>query len=287
MQINPVFRKELKLTMRSSRLPMILLIYNSVLAFITLLVFYTIIENARWTQVMDYTSVFLLYMITFIVEGLLLAFIIPALTANAISGERERQTLDILLTTPMTPFGIILGKLMSSIGIILLLVISSIPVLAIVFAFGGVSLADVVKIVCYLVFAAVFSGAMSIACSARIKKTTTSTVVAYAGMLGLIGGTVLIVALGALVTTVSPVDTPSVVLGMISMILLINPGVTVFALLSGQFSYRDSLTVILYETFDVPKVVSDHWILLSIVVQCVFLVLMIWSASAALRPKRR
>ena len=286
MQINPVFRKELKLTMRSSRLPTILLIYNSVLAFITLLVFYTIIENARWTQVMDYTAVFLLYMITFVAEGLLLAFIIPALTSNAISGERERQTLDILLTTPMSPFRIILGKLMSSISIILLLVISSIPVLAIVFAFGGVSLLDVIKVVCYLVFASVFAGAMSIASSARFKKTTTSTVVSYAGVLGLIVGTLLIVTLGVMVSTVSPVDAPSVILGILS-ILLVNPGVTVIALLSGQFSYSDSFPAALRETLNVPPIVSEHWIVLSIVIQCVLLAAMIWSASAALGPKRR
>ena len=136
MQINPVFKKELKLSVRSARLPVVMLIYNSVLAFISLLIFYTIIGNAQWSGLMDFTSVILLYIVVISIEGVLLAFIIPALTASTISGERERQTLDILLTTRMTPFGIISGKLMSSVSMIVLLVISSIPVISIVFIFG-------------------------------------------------------------------------------------------------------------------------------------------------------
>ncbi|MFR6329249.1 MAG: hypothetical protein ACLUOI_10765 [Eisenbergiella sp.] len=44
------------------------------------------------------------------IEFLMLMFIMPALTASSISGERERQTLELMLTTNEAE-EIILGKL--------------------------------------------------------------------------------------------------------------------------------------------------------------------------------
>lgn len=286
MQINPVFRKELKLGVRSARLPIVMLIYNSVLAFISLLVFYTIIESARWSGIMDYTSVIVLYIVVVGIEGVLLAFIVPALTASTISGERERQTLDILLTTRMTPFGIISGKLMSSVSMIVLLVFSSIPVISIVFIFGGVSLADVIKIVLYLIFAAVFFGTMGISCSARFKKTTSSTVAAYGGVLGLCAGTVLIVIVGALVAAVSATVSIQSVVGILALILLLNPGMTAVAMLVGQLAYSSISGTVFHDVFGIPMFFSEHWVIISIILQLVFMILLLWRACSALKPKK-
>lgn len=286
MQINPVFRKELKLGVRSARLPIVMLIYNSVLAFISLLVFYTIIESARWSGIMDYTSVIVLYIVVVGIEGILLAFIVPALTASTISGERERQTLDILLTTRMTPFGIISGKLMSSVSMIVLLVFSSIPVISIVFIFGGVSLADVIKIVLYLIFAAVFFGTMGISCSARFKKTTSSTVAAYGGVLGLCAGTVLIVIVGALVAAVSATVSIQSVVGILALILLLNPGMTAVAMLVGQLAYCSISGTVFHDVFGIPMFFSEHWVIISIILQLIFMILLLWRACSALKPKK-
>ncbi len=73
----------------------------------------------------------------------MLIFIMPALTAGSISGERERQTLDILLTTTMKPSEIIWGKLLSSFSTMFLMVVSSFPLLAVSFVYGGIMIHDV------------------------------------------------------------------------------------------------------------------------------------------------
>lgn len=286
MQINPVFRKELKLGARSARLPIVMLIFNSVLAFISLLVFYSIIESARWSGVMDYPSVIVLYVVIIGIEGVLLAFIVPALTASTISGERERQTLDILLTTRMTPCGIISGKLMSSVSMIVLIVLSSIPVISIVFIFGGVSLGDVIRVVMYLIFAAVFFGTLGISCSARFKKTTSSTVVAYGGVLGLCAGTVLIVAIGALIAAFSPNLSVRSVVGVLAVLLLINPGMTTAAILIHQLAYGAAADTALNSLFGVPMFLSEHWILISIIVQVIFILILLWRSCGSLKPKK-
>ena len=287
MQVNPVFRKELKLGVRSARLPIVMLIYNSVLAFISLLVFYTILEGARWSGVMDYTSVIMLYIVMVAIEGVLLAFIVPALTASTISGERERQTLDILLTTRMTPFGIVSGKLLSAVSMIALLIISSIPVISIVFIFGGISLTDVFKIMLYLIFAAVFFGMIGIASSARLKKTTSSTVVAYGGVLGICAGTVLIVILGALLGSVSTTFSAHDIVGILGLILLFNPGMTTVAILVEQLADPSDAGIVFHEFLGVPQFLSEHWIAISILLQLLLMLLLLWRACGALKPRKR
>ncbi|MFQ9208670.1 MAG: ABC transporter permease [Clostridium fessum] len=61
----------------------------------------------------------------------------PALTASSISGERERQTLELMLTTTMEPRDMVLGKLASSLVTMLVLAVSALPVQALVFVYGA------------------------------------------------------------------------------------------------------------------------------------------------------
>ena len=44
-------------------------------------------------------------------ETLQVVFLAPALTAGAISLEREKQTLDLLVVTPISSLAIVIGKL--------------------------------------------------------------------------------------------------------------------------------------------------------------------------------
>lgn len=44
----------------------------------------------------------------------MLVLVAPAMTAGSISGERERQTLDLLLVTNTGPVKLVLGKLLES-----------------------------------------------------------------------------------------------------------------------------------------------------------------------------
>ena len=52
----------------------------------------------------------------------------PAQTAGAIVNERERQTYDVLLVTPLSPRQIVLGKLTSGLAYMLLLLIAALPI---------------------------------------------------------------------------------------------------------------------------------------------------------------
>ncbi len=286
MRINPVFRKELKLGMRTVRMPVIIMIFNAILALVSLLVFYSIIENVSWRGRIDYDSVILLYVVMVAIQGVLLAFIIPAVTANTISGERERQTLDILLTSKMTTLRIVVGKLMSSMSMVFLLLVSSIPVISLVFMFGGIALLDVVWIIFYLIFAGLIFGLMGVSCSSKFKKTTSATVVCYGGIIGLCGGTFFPILIVAILQNIRYSYDWKDIMGIVALILLFNPGVTTAIILVRQLAYADAIVEILHDTFNVPMFFTEHWITISLVAQVLLCVFMLWRAVKNLKPRK-
>lgn len=71
---------------------------------------------------------------------ILVVLSVPAVAGGSISLEREKKTLDVLLTTNLNPWRIITGKLEASLGVVLILTVSALPVLSLVVVFGGIGL---------------------------------------------------------------------------------------------------------------------------------------------------
>jgi ABC-type transport system involved in multi-copper enzyme maturation permease subunit len=118
-------------------------------------------------------------------ETLLVVALAPAFTAGAISMEREKQTLDLLATTPISSLAIVIGKLFSALTYLFILVFASIPMTAIVFVFGGVAPDDVVRGYAVLLATALGLGAMGLFFSALVKRTQAATILSYFTVLAL------------------------------------------------------------------------------------------------------
>ena len=169
----------MRVSARSFRLALVLLVFNGILALVALLNMYSMLAQIRVTAEIQYSSFLDLYLFMAVLEFVMLVFIMPAITAGSISGERERQTLDLMLSTKMAPIQIILGKLAASLSTMVLLIISSFPILALVFVYGGVTIKDIVMLLACYGAAALFVGSLGVCCSALFRKSTLSTVVAY------------------------------------------------------------------------------------------------------------
>jgi ABC-type Na+ efflux pump permease subunit len=74
---------------------------------------------------------------------LVLSFWGPSLTATAVTEERERRTLDLLLCTRLRPVDIVLGKFLGALVQGLLLVVASAPAVAFAAWWGGVTILNV------------------------------------------------------------------------------------------------------------------------------------------------
>jgi len=120
---------------------------------------------------------------------LIVLVLAPASTAGAISLEREKQTLDLLTTTPISSLAIILGKLLSALSWVFLLLLASIPVTALVFTFGGVGPDDMIKGYLVLVGTALAYGSIGLFVSALVKRTQAATVINLVTVLALTAGT--------------------------------------------------------------------------------------------------
>lgn len=192
MKNNPVYKRETTVRARSFRIPFILMVFNSVLALAALLNMYQTVAQARADSSIQYASFLQLYAFVATLEFLLLMFIMPALTSGSISGERERQTLELLFTTKMRPSDIILGKLFSAVTQLMILVLSSLPIVISCFIYGSVDFFDLgLLMLCFLV-AAFFAGGIGILFSALLKRSTFSNVCTYGLLLFLVVGSYMI-----------------------------------------------------------------------------------------------
>jgi len=90
--------------------------------------------------------------------------------SNAISDEIRRGTLDVLLTTPVNSFQIVMGKLLGSLLQAVLLLATSLPLLAIVRVFGGMTWEYVVSSLAVTLTAMILAGSVTMFLSIRLLR---------------------------------------------------------------------------------------------------------------------
>ncbi len=176
--INPLLRKELRQRMRSGRTILALSLYLFVIGAVAFVYMYVnvqgqtlILQPARTAELFTFLSY---------LQLALVSFVTPGIASGVISGERERQTLAVLLTTPLSPITIIFTKFISSISFLLLLIVMTLPLYSIVFLFGGVLPSQVLAVfgLQFITLGAI--AGISIFFSTLLRRTGWSTVFSYA-----------------------------------------------------------------------------------------------------------
>jgi len=180
--------KELRGRMRGRRAFVILTVYLLLLAGFTWMM-ELILEQQR-ARLLGGSAAFAsadigagIFAALLMLETLLVVALAPAFTAGSISMEREKQTLDLLATTPISSLSIVIAKLLSALTYLFILIFASIPLTAIVFVFGGVGPDDVVRGYVVLVATAVGLGSVGLFFSALLKRTQAATIATYFGVL--------------------------------------------------------------------------------------------------------
>ena len=134
-------------------------------------------------------------------ETLQVVFLAPSATAGAISLEREKQTLELLVVTPISSIAIVLGKLLSALVYVWLLIAASIPLTAVVFVYGGVAPEDVLRGYIVLIVTALGLGSFGLFCSSLVKRTQAATAITIFGVLVTTIGSVFLLAFWGAMTT--------------------------------------------------------------------------------------
>jgi ABC-2 type transport system permease protein len=190
---NPIVAKEYRSRMRTWRSPLAMTVYILLLGGVGWAIFSSTAATARnsfnGAQAANYGQVLFLWLILF--QMVLLAFITPALTAGAVSSERERQTIDLLFVTKLPAFSILWGKLLASMSFVILLLLLSVPIFSLVFLFGGIELDQVLIAFLVTSVAALTLGIIGLACSTAFRRTLPATVSAYGAAFILLAGSLL------------------------------------------------------------------------------------------------
>ena len=194
--MNPVLARELKQRMRGRYVWLVVTLYLAVLAVILRWVYVAASADASFdggfNLLASATAGRAIFQWLLFFMLLLVCFIVPGLTAGAISGERERQTLIALQLTLLRPRSIVAGKLLASLAFVVLLIVASLPLLTVPFLVGGVSVPEVAKGLVMVLATAVTLACLTLACSALLRRTQAATVVAYGLTLALVLGTLLV-----------------------------------------------------------------------------------------------
>ena len=288
MKLNPVFKNEIKLSSRTMKSSWMVFGYNAVLIVASMMVLYSMMDTVHYGYSMDYSEMVGLYVVMAYMEFGMILLIIPAITAGSIAGERERQTLDMLLATKMKPWSIVLGKLESSLSSVLMLAVSSLPVLSIVFIFGGVGILELVGFVVILGVSAIFVGSVGIFFSAYTRRVTTATVLTYLAVLFLLGGTLVIESgvYSLVQMQMSAVgQTEGITVGNVIGLLLVNPAVTFYGMVSSQVGAPGAI-VALWTRFGLngAEGILTHWIAVSEVVQLLLSGVLLYLAGRKINP---
>ncbi len=170
-EFNPVLVKELRSRMRGARAFVLLSIYLLVLSGVALL-FYAAIADISSTDLNSGRtigkSLFLLIGAVALVE---VCIITPTLTSGSIAGEKERQSYDLLVSSLLSPWQIIWGKLAAALSFALLLILAIVPLMSLAFVFGGVSLAEVLIALVGLITTAIFYASIGVFWSSVLRTT--------------------------------------------------------------------------------------------------------------------
>ena len=227
---NPVLVKEVKLRFRSLKSFTGILFY---LIAMSIFVFGFIFLTTSFTGSGFFRpeeSFFLFGLLTYIQLGLIL-FITPGLTAGTISTEREKQTLNILLTTSQSSMQIILGKLSSSIAFLVLMLIAGLPIYSLVFLFGGISPGQLGLIFLFFFLTMITVGSIGVMFSTITRKTIVAMIATYGTMIFLAGVTAFFFIIAVQVNMMGTGITTNP-LPLAHFWASINPGVLIFTLLN-------------------------------------------------------
>ena len=123
-----------------------------------------------------------MFMMLVRVQMLAIIVLLPAICCGAITSEKERDTLGLLLLTKLSPLTIILEKLLSRLVTMGTYQLLSLPLFAVVYGLGGVELYEIIAVIWLLMACSAVVGAISIYWSAWHRTTAGAFIAAYATM---------------------------------------------------------------------------------------------------------
>jgi ABC-type transport system involved in multi-copper enzyme maturation permease subunit len=174
---NPVLQRELLVNLRMPRSFVLLFVYQLVLGAVVYFAWPK--EDVRLDLTDSNQSMGNLVDLVFLGQYILASLMAPSFAAGAVSGEKERKTFEMLLSSPILPESIVMGKLVAALTHLAILIFASLPIVMLCLPLGGVSFYEVVAAYLALISSVIMFGMISVACGSYFPRTSSSLVVSY------------------------------------------------------------------------------------------------------------
>jgi len=244
MHINPVLNIEMKRHARTLKCCWVFFGVNLLLGVIFLVSYFSIVGRDNYLTVGHYRYMVQSYVIMAYALFGTLCLLLPGLAGSAITREREKNTLDILLSTQLSPVKIIWGKLLVSLWMIVLIVISAFPMITVIMVLGEVSVLDLLQLTISIILAGIFIGSIGIFFSSICKASNRAVICSYVAVMGVTVGTVVFTQMISFLMKVRKEQMgiwETVDIGNWIYVLLFNPLVSFFGFLSEQIGNGSEL----------------------------------------------
>ncbi len=171
--VGPLFRHELVRIARRQRVTLWRTVYALVLLGIAALTFAT--ATGGFARAIPFRSASRLadglFIGLLVLQFVLGAALIPQWTADAVAGEKERQTLTFLLLTDLTSREVVLGKLAARLTQVLTFLLAGVPVMLALHLYGGADV-EFALCICAALAATLLSGSGAAILASVTERTT-------------------------------------------------------------------------------------------------------------------
>ncbi len=113
-----------------------------------------------------------------------ICLVAPGLTAAAVTTERQRRSLDLLFSAPVSPRYFLVGKMISGFRYLLMLLILALPVISVCVVMGGATWSDVIGAVIIILNSGIVMMAIGLLCSAICPNSIAAILASYASIVG-------------------------------------------------------------------------------------------------------
>ena len=280
MRVNPVLRNESKIAVRSIKFTLMIFAYIAILS-VAAVIYYNSLNSEVFVNGLNLQSSVMFYVVMAIGQAVLLMFIVPSLTSTAICSEREKQTLDILLSSKLTPLQIIVGKVFASSLRVIVLIICTMPLYAICSLIGGVKLSNIIELIIFFIVNTIFVGSIGVFVSTYVKTSKVATALSYGLVLFIYVG-IIVIAWAIFIISMMKLSSSGTMISdmpKVSPIVYLSPVAGFASLLINQVGLGAEFNYMLIELG-----MNQNTEYISIVVQLVLSAIFIYLAAIKLNP---
>lgn len=185
---NPVVTKELRTRMRGAKAHWLMMGYVVLLGTCLMITYYSqwIVTGGQFSpdSWVNTRFGFRLFSALTWCQAIVIALIVPSLTAGSLTLEREQQTIEMLSLTALSARNIVAGKITSAMLFILMLLACSLPLSGICLMFGSISPLEILVTYLMLIAWAFLFSSIGVYFSAVSKKTSGASLAAF-GTIGM------------------------------------------------------------------------------------------------------